>query len=111
MRYHIEAYLQEVYILSERLQRFLRKVEKATISARDKLGINLVKELKLATESSFKNVVGTRGQHVHESRFEDDELRSLDLALLFTRGKSKLPGLRTARKLRYVAALKKWRKQ
>src|SRR5271169_3899591 len=42
LRYHIEAYVQETYILFQRLSRFLRKVRKVAIDARDKDGVSSV---------------------------------------------------------------------
>jgi hypothetical protein len=81
LRYHIEAYLQETYILFQRLSRFLRRVQKVAIDARDKGGVSSAKKLKTSLEASFKSVVGIRGRHVHEYRFQDDELRNLDTLL------------------------------
>lgn len=85
VRYHIEAYFQEMYILSERLRRFLREAEKVVIGTRDEVGLSSVTKLKTVLESSFKMVVSTRGKHVHEYRFQSDELRDLDTLVLLTK--------------------------
>jgi hypothetical protein len=110
LRYHIEAYLQETYVLSERLNRFLRKVEKVAIGKRDKGGVGLTRKLKKSVELSFKSVVVTRGRHVHEYRFQDDELRNLDTLVLLTNA-GKMRSLRAFRRAQYLTALLKWRKQ
>ncbi len=96
LRYHIEVHLQETYVLSERLGRFLRKAEKAAINARDKAGVSSVTKLKRALDAFLKSVVATRSSHVHEHRFQDDELKNLDtLVLLTSAGKMRsLRGLR-----------------
>jgi hypothetical protein len=109
IRYHVEVYLQELYILEQRLSRFLRKVEKLT-GAGDKNGFLVVQGLKAAVKDGFTNVVRVRSGHVHQNRFQDEEMSNLDLALLFTRGRSGLPMLRGARQGRYAVALKKWSK-
>lgn len=111
MRYHVEAYLHEMYILEQRLGRFLRKVEKVCKAADDTAGLITVEELKAAVKDGLRNIVQIRSGHVHQSRFKDEELSNLDLALLFTRGGGKVPLLRRARQERHAAALQKWRKQ
>jgi hypothetical protein len=110
LRYHIEAYLQETYILFERLSRFLRKVEKVAIDSRDKAGVASAKNLKTGLEASLKGVIATRGRHVHEYRFQDDELKDLDTLVLLTKA-GKMRSLRGFRRAHYVTALVKWRKQ
>jgi hypothetical protein len=110
IRYHIEAYLQEIYILSERLSRFLRKVEKVTISHRDKGGLSSVKQLKLSVDATLKGVVRTRGGHVHEYRFQDGELSDLDTMVLVTKA-GRLRNLRWFRAYKFTTTLLKWSKQ
>lgn len=110
IRYHIEAYLQETYILSERLDRFLRKVEKTAVAARDKAGVSAVKGLRATVDATFKNVVKVRGGHVHEYRFQDDELKNLDTLVLLTKA-GKMRSLRVFRELTFATALGRWRTQ
>ncbi len=68
----------------------------------------MVQELSKALRNSFSHVVTVRGGHVHQVRFRDEKLNDLDLALLLSRAKAKMPMLRAARKQRYLAALHKW---
>lgn len=110
LRYHIEAYIQETYILCERVKRFLRKVEKATIAANDKDGLRSVRMLKTVVDDTFKKVLRTRGSHVHEYRFDDDGLKQLDGLVILTK-MGKLRVLRPIREFRYTTTLNKLRKQ
>jgi hypothetical protein len=80
----VEAYLSEIYILKERCDRYRTAIIRAyrndqrgpSISSR----LNRVGEL---TADSFKSIVGTRSEHVHATRLEDNELgRARTLALL-----------------------------
>jgi hypothetical protein len=110
LRYHIEAYLQETYILFKRFDRFLSKVEKVAIDARDKSGVSSAEKLKTGLRATLKSVVATRSRHVHEYRFQDDELKNLDTLILLTNA-GKMRSLRGFRRVQYLTALLKWRKQ
>ena len=110
LRYHIEVYLHETYILRERLSRFLRKLQKLALSARDRSGVDSVRGLRATVETSLHSVVRIRGGHVHEHRFEDEELRNLD-SIVFLMKNAKLRRLHGLRKFRYLQLLEKWRSQ
>lgn len=110
LRYHLEAYLQETYIFVQRLQAFLGRVEKLTARAGDRSGLMEVRKLQDWVVRSFQNLVTARGGHVHRSRFESDELRNLDLAVLLTKS-GKAHQLRPLRAVHYAESLAKWRKQ
>lgn len=110
LRYHIEAYLQETYVLYCRITRFLRKLEKVAIASSDKLGLTLAKNMRGIFDDAFATAVKTRRGHVHEYRFEDVELRNLDSLVLLTKS-GELRKLRILRQLKYLSALEKWRKQ
>lgn len=110
LRYHVEVYLQEAYILVARLTRFLRRVEKTAAGSCDRGGVTSARRMKALVDNVFAGVVKARSGHVHKYRFEDAELRNLDSLVLLT-GKGKLRKLRFVRKLKYVSALEKWRKQ
>lgn len=102
--------MQEIYILCERLKRFLREAEKVATVARDRSSLSLVKGLKIGAESSLKPVISTRSRHVHEYRFQSDELRDLETLVLLTKG-GKMRSLRWVRKTQYLKALRKWHEQ
>jgi hypothetical protein len=110
LRFHIEVYMQEVYILHSRLTHFLRRVEKTAIASRDKGGLILAKSMQRTVDTSLDAILKVRGRHVHEYRFQDPELRNLDSLVLITKA-GKVRQLRFFRRLKYLAALEKWRKQ
>ena len=110
LRYHIEAYFQETYIIHQRLSRFLKRVERSANRGSDDSGVAAAKKLRSVVEASLDGVVRVRGGHVHEHRFDSDELRDLDLLVLLTTA-GKEHKLRGFRNFRYLTALIKWRKQ
>lgn len=110
LRYHVEVYLQEIYILSDRLSRFLRRVGKTAAAAGDRDGVAWARREATFVTSAFANAIKARGGHVHRYRFEDTELRDLDTLVLVTKP-GRLRTLRGFRKFKYVTALEKWRKQ
>lgn len=110
IRYHLEAYFQETYILSKRFSRFLRKIEKVTHAAGDSDGSGWVKKLRSVSDSAFKSLVAVRSGHVHEYRFQDGQLRDLDTLVLLTKAGA-LRNLRGLRRIRFHQALMKWRKE
>jgi hypothetical protein len=110
LRYHIEFYLQEIYVLRERLRRFLKKVEKAAVDARDKSGVSATRVLKTGVELSLKNVVFIRAGHVHHYRFDDEELKKLDGIVLITNIRQ-FGVFRPLRELQYQKTMVKFRQQ
>lgn len=85
IKYHINAYLQEVYILKERLNSYLTKLKRVYKKTKQKekfeeetaLLFDLVKK-------TLGGVVDTRGDHVHEYRYNDDELIMLSSLTLIS---------------------------
>ena len=98
LKYHFEHFLQEIYILHNRLQSFVTLIRRsykkdhgfprhvAVLDALDKL-----------ISRSTDQVVKTRGQHVHVVRFEDaDFLRLSVLEQIATKDREFQPFLRAA---------------
>jgi hypothetical protein len=110
LRYHIEVYLQEIYILFERLKHLLRGVEKVAVRGLDREGLGSIKKLRKALDGTLSAFVAARGSHVHERRFQDDELKNLDTLVLLT-GAGKMRQFRAFRKSQYISVLRKWQKQ
>ena len=101
IRYHVEMYLQEEYILFNRLRRLLQRLRRTALRAHNQRGADLAGNLSTWVSQAFGPVVVTRGTHVHVDRFDDKELRDLDtLVLLTARGKGKLRALMPLRRLR-----------
>jgi hypothetical protein len=110
VRYHVEVYLQETYILFERLKHLLRGVQKVATRGLDKEGLGSVKRLRRVLDDTLSAFVKARGSHVHERRFQDEGLKNLDTLVLLT-GAGKMRKLRTLRKAQHIAVLRKWQKQ
>lgn len=78
LRYHVENYLAELYILRERLlaygtfisRRYRRDHRKAEIAG-------TVSRNRKAVTDAFRGVTHARGRHIHASRYDDPELSKL----------------------------------
>lgn len=78
LRYHVENYLAELYILRERLlaygtfisRRYRRDHRKAEI-------VGTVSRNREAVADAFRGVTVARGRHIHASRYDDPELSKL----------------------------------
>lgn len=80
LRFHIEAYFHEAYILRERLSAFGKRSTRAyKRGARRERSVRVAQQLETIV-ASLDDVVEVRSRHVHESRFE--EMRLLNLATL-----------------------------
>ena len=79
VRYHVENYFHELYIFQNRVEAFFkllrRTYRKQTYSTKLNEQCDL---LEKALTHGFEGVVKTRGSHVHESRFDDASLRTLE---------------------------------
>lgn len=79
INYHIENYIQEVYILKERIKRFLKFVSrKLRKKGQIQLSGSIDKCLKLF-EKELTSITQARGHHVHQTRYTDEDLFALTL--------------------------------
>ncbi len=83
LRYHVDGFLNELYILQERLLSYLDFIEKRYRRNRESKNIS---ERVTSLHGIIKNTLGplmkTRGAHVHQSRYSDkylDRVSSLSL--------------------------------
>jgi uncharacterized protein YlaN (UPF0358 family) len=110
LAYHIENYLNEVYILKERLNSYCALIVR--LYRKDQTLKNLnntITELSSIVQKSLKGITDTRGNHVHRSRFSDedfDRLRSLEL---FNLGSKEIPLLRVLYNDAFKTTRKKYR--
>ncbi len=85
LRYHIENYFQEVYILKERLAAYSKTIERAfKKNSRHNDFAKVFKHLRGTVEKVLSPVVTTRGEHVHQRRLQDEDLSKLDTLELLT---------------------------
>lgn len=88
-KYVISTYLQEIYILKERLNAYATKLKRLYERAGKK---NEVEEYLVPVFGKVKSVldgvVAVRGSHVHDSRYSDDELDRISSLALISRNNS-----------------------
>ena len=84
LRYHIENYFHEIYILRERLKAFLTKIgRKFTRDLRHEAILTTTRPLFGLIRGALGDVSNTRSGHVHQARFDSQDISRLDtLALL-----------------------------
>jgi hypothetical protein len=80
----VHGYLNEVYILESRMCAYIRALKRATRGPEmaQRLGI-LEPELSAIVRGAFKEVHSTRGTHMHEERFRDEEIGRLSSLEIF----------------------------
>lgn len=113
LRYHIENYLQEVYILKERLLAYLTKIGRLyKKDSRHKVILKSTKPIFKVVSEAFQNITLARGSHTHQTRFNDNDLDRLEtFDLLTISGNDKLGDyLLLYYKLEYKKIRKKWKK-
>ena len=78
LKYHIESYLNEVYILKERMVTYNKVIARAYRKSEnaEQVKKELAQSSKLVSDS-LKNIVEVRGTHVHEHRYTDPDLDRL----------------------------------
>jgi hypothetical protein len=78
LQYHIENYLNEIYILKTRLISYLNTLEKAYSKTKQgRIVAKKLKPLRLLVDTAFKAYTEKRGSHVHVSRFKDEDIDRL----------------------------------
>ena len=78
LKYLVSAYLQDVYILKERLNSYATKVSRLYVRDKEAKAImaSLVPSFTTIA-ASFDGISSTRGAHVHAQRYSDKELDML----------------------------------
>lgn len=85
LRYHIENYLNELYILKLRLERYLKTLSRAYKRTKWKDQINkIVEKLNSYVQQAFEVSINARGYHIHEYRYTDDDLDRLSTLNLYS---------------------------
>lgn len=109
-RYHVEMYLQEEYILFNRLRGFLTRLKRTATRASNSGGAKAAANLLVGTAQAFRTVIESRGSHVHEARVSDNDLRDLDLfVLLAKRSNEKRRAFMFVRKLQAEFVKASWK--
>jgi len=86
IRYHIVNYMNETYVLSQRLSTYLTRIGKLyRQDRRHQEVIESTKAIFKIVRDSLSGIVKTRGLHVHKSRYKDEDIERLNLLDLFVR--------------------------
>lgn len=79
LRYHIENYFNEIYILRERMKTFFTLIERSFKNTPTYSEVlKKTRQLSSLIKKSFDGIVLTRGSHIHQLRYENDDLSRLD---------------------------------
>ena len=78
LAYHMENYLNEIYILKERLNSYFTTIGR--LYRKDKRHKDILKSTKplfTFVNNALKGIIDTRGAHVHKTRFSDEDMDRL----------------------------------
>lgn len=81
LRHNIEGFLNEVYLLKERLVTFTKTLER--YYREESLG-QLCKKLRGIVEATLQPLTVQRGSHVHRVRYSDEDLDRLEMLELLS---------------------------
>jgi hypothetical protein len=84
LRFLIENYLYEIYILKERLNKYTKKIMNSYIE--DKRYISIRKACNLLAnmvEKNLENIISIRGKHIHQARYSDKDIDRLVSLFLY----------------------------
>jgi hypothetical protein len=89
LQFHVEAYFGEVYLLKERLTKYLMTIERNFRKDCSRTEIqSMRKRLVKLVNASLDPVLKTRNSHIHDERFGDEGIKRLGtLALLAQSGR------------------------
>jgi hypothetical protein len=107
LRYHIEKYFEEMYLLKERLISYLKvicKYYRSDLKTRSRL-----QRFSESIEKNLRNILDIRGRHVHIQRYSSEELdRLATLEFLIYGGKIKGPFSFLYKQIEYPQIKKQW---
>lgn len=110
LRYHIEKYLEEMYLLKERVIAYAKIIRKYYKS--DKNIISKIDEVNKLIFESLKGITKTRNCHTHITRYTDYDLDRLNSLELLCRGKDAIPiFVKYTQKIIYPQIRNKWAKK
>ena len=110
LRYHFESFLNELYILKERLGAYTTRIERGYKKSQNSAIIkDLMSKLRISITKTFEETGAIRGRHVHKRRYSDLDFDSLSaLELLSLQEKDKFGKvMKILFKLRYKEIRKK----
>jgi hypothetical protein len=102
LQFLVGAYLQEVYILEQRLTKYGKKLSRLyKISG-------LPEKIKQIVYEPLEKIITTRGSHVHQERYTDDDLNVASAYALFSYFNESYAEVM---KFEYSRVRRKWKRQ
>ncbi|MBU2617538.1 MAG: hypothetical protein KKI07_02530 [Euryarchaeota archaeon] len=90
LKYHVENYLNELYLLKNRLIAYLKLIEKSYKRSDISEHVNAtISPLYKVVTKDFMEYLNVRGAHVHQHRYSDDDFNRLSTLELLSRGGGK----------------------
>ena len=84
LRFLLENYLNETYILKERLNKYSKKIKDSYIEDKRYISIRKICILLIKTvEDSLKNITNLRGNHIHDVRYLDKDIKRLTSLIIY----------------------------
>jgi len=114
LKYHIENYLQELYIMQQRLITYLKVIDRAYLKTeRSDIVHGKIVILTKVVNNTFDQYSKARGSHVHELRYSDNDIDRLSLFDLLSRSEDTdfSNTMNLGYKLAYKEIRKKWVKK
>ncbi len=109
LKYHVSLYLQEIYILKERLNSYATKIQRSySKDSRKHVADAKIKPLFEMVKKSMDGLVLTRGSHVHEMRYSDEDLDRVSMFSLVSDADQEFE---EALKLSYRLAKSTWKER
>lgn len=107
LRYHIENYLNEVYLFQERINAFLQRLIRICQKKNLNKDIEKLRRMQNLINTGLADINKIRGSHMHNSRYTDKDLDQLDGLELYSTSFNNLAVMRT---LTYRRIRIKWSK-
>lgn len=112
LRYHVENYFNEMYLLKKRLLAFLTITGRSfRKDPRYSVVLAVTRPLFKIVSDSLEKVVDIRGRHVHQKRYSDSQIDRLELMDLLSKSTKKDDGLAAALKPFYQFEYRKIRSE
>lgn len=79
LSYHVTFYIQEIYILNERLESYAKTIMRRRKRLGEPVDVASYDLVLARVRAALSDIVRLRGSHVHDRAFSDDKMRGLSL--------------------------------
>ncbi len=107
LKYHIHVYLQEIYILKERLNEYATKIQRKYSKIKKETDLKeFMAPLFKIVKITLGDITNTRSNHVHSERYTDDDLSWLSSTTFLSKfnNKFEIPS-----QMAYKKTKRKWK--